>query len=69
MNMPVVANMKTLLNETEIRMMVNGLKTKDPNITSEDIQKRIRGSLVLQGFDWSGDLERKIRYCIRINPI
>ncbi len=66
--MPVVGNMKTLLTETEIRMMVNGLKTKDPNITNEDIQKQIRGSLVLQGFAWSEDMERKIRYCIHINP-
>jgi hypothetical protein len=67
--MPVVVNMKTLLSETEIRIMVNGLKIKDPNITGENIQKSIRGNLVLQGFDWSEDMERKVRYCIRINPI
>jgi hypothetical protein len=67
--MPVVVNMKTLLSETEIRIMVNGLKTKDPDITGENIQKSIRGNLVLQGFDWSEDMERKVRYCIRINPI
>lgn len=60
--------MKTLLNETEIRMMVNGLKTKDPNITKEDAQEKIRASMVLQGFEWSEDMERKIRYCININP-
>lgn len=67
--MPAVVNMKTLLSETEIRMMVNGLKTKDPHITGENIQKSIRGSLVLQGFEWSEEMERKIRYCVRINPI
>jgi hypothetical protein len=61
--------MKTPPNEREIRMMVNGLKTEDPNITSDDIQKKIRGNLVLQGFGWSEEMERKIRYCIRINPI
>lgn len=61
--------MKTLLNETEIRTMVNGLKTEDPNITNENVQRKIRCSLVLQGFLWSEDLERKVRYCIRINPI
>lgn len=60
--------MNTLLSETEIRIMVNGLKTSDPNITSENIQKRIRGILVLKGFEWSEDVERKIRYCIHINP-
>jgi hypothetical protein len=61
--------MKTVLNETEIRTMVNGLKTKDPNITNENVQKKIRCSLVLQGFSWSEDMGRKIRYCININPI
>jgi hypothetical protein len=61
--------MNTLLNETEIRMMVNGLKTSDPNITSRNIQKKIRGSLLLKGLEWSEDVERKIRYCININPI
>lgn len=61
--------MNTLLNEMEIRTMVNGLKAKDPNITNEDVQKEIRGCLVLQGFLWSEDMERKIRYCININPI
>jgi hypothetical protein len=60
--------MKTLLNETEIRTMMNGLKTEDPNITKEDVQKRICGSLVLRGVSWSEDMERKIRYCIQINP-
>ncbi len=61
--------MKTALNETEIRAMVNGLKTKDPNITNENVQKKILCSLVLQGFSWSNDMERKVRYCIHINPI
>jgi hypothetical protein len=60
--------MKTLLNETEIRMLVEGLKTQDPDITNEDVQKRIRGNLVLQGFEWSDEMERKIRYCLHINP-
>ena len=60
--------MKTLLNETEIRMLVNGVKTKDPNITNENVLKTIRGSLVLQGVAWSEEMDRKIRYCIHINP-
>jgi hypothetical protein len=62
-------NMKALLNETEIRMMMNGLKTEDPDITNENLQKKIRGGLVLQGFAWSEEIERKVRYCIHINPI
>jgi hypothetical protein len=62
-------DMNALLNETELRTMVNGLKNSDPNITSKNIQKKIRSSLVLKGLEWSEDLERKIRYCIYINPI
>jgi hypothetical protein len=61
-------NMRTLLNEAEIRMMMDGLKTEEPEITKENLQKKIRGGLVLQGFTWSEDMERKIRYCIQINP-
>lgn len=61
--------MNTLLNEMEIRTMVNGLKTKDPNITNKDVQNEIRCRLILQGFLWTDDMERKIRYCIHINPI
>lgn len=61
-------NMKTPLNETEIRTMVNGLKSEDPNITTEEVVKKIRGSLVLQGVAWNEDVDRKIRYCIHINP-
>jgi hypothetical protein len=60
--------MKTLLNETEIRTMVNALKIKDSNISSEEVQKRIRSNLVLQGFTWNEEMERKIRYCVHINP-
>ncbi len=60
--------MKTLLSETEIRTMVNALKIKDSNISSEEVQKRIRGNLVLQGFAWNEEMERKIRYCVHINP-
>jgi hypothetical protein len=60
--------MRILLSETEIRMMMHGLKTDEPDITKENLQKKIRGGLVLQGFAWSEDMERKIRYCIQINP-
>ena len=60
--------MKTLLSEAEIRTMMDGLKTRDPNISNEDVQKWIRGNLVLQGLQWSEEMERKIRYCININP-
>ena len=60
--------MNTLLKEMEIRMLMNGLKTEEPAITNENLQKKIRGGLVLQGFAWSEEMERKIRYCIQINP-
>jgi hypothetical protein len=55
------------LNETEIRRIVDGLKTKDPDITNDNLKKRVRGSLESQGFQWNEDLERKIRYCVHIN--
>jgi hypothetical protein len=61
--------MNTLLDETAIRTMVNGLKTNDPQITNENVQKRIRGNLESQGFQWNEALERKIQYCVRINPV
>lgn len=60
--------MRTVLTEAEIRMMLNELKSQDPNITNEDAQKKIRGNLVLQGFEWSEEMERRVRYCININP-
>ena len=60
--------MNTLLKEMEIRMMMNGLKTEEPAITNENLQKKIRGGLVLQGFAWNEEMERKISYCIQINP-
>jgi hypothetical protein len=60
--------MNTCLKETEMRTIMNGLKDEDPEITSENLQKKIRGGLVLQGFMWSEEMERKIRYCIQINP-
>ena len=60
--------MSTQLTETAIRMMVDGLKTKEPEITDENVKKRIRGSLESQGFEWSEALGRKISYCVHINP-
>jgi hypothetical protein len=60
--------MNTLLKETEIRKIVDGLKTKDPEITNDLLKTRVRGSLESQGFQWNEDLERKISYCIHINP-
>lgn len=60
--------MNTLLKETEIRMIVDGLKTKDPEITNDTLKTRVRGSLESQGFQWNEDLERKISYCVHINP-
>ena len=59
--------MNTPLNETEIRRIVDGLKVKDPDITNDNLKKRVRGSLESQGFQWNEDLERKIRYCVHIN--
>lgn len=55
------------LNETEIRRLLDGLKTKTPDLNNDALQKRIRGSLESQGFQWNEDLERKVRYCIHIN--
>ena len=60
--------MNTLLKEMEIRTMMNELKTEEPDITNDNLQKKIRGGLVFQGFAWSEEMERKIRYCIQINP-
>ncbi len=60
--------MSTPLNETEIRAMVEMLKTTDPSMTKENVIKKIRSQLELTGIQWSDDLERKISYCVRINP-
>lgn len=60
--------MNTLLKETEIRKIVDGLKTKEPEITNDTLKTRVRGSLESQGFQWNEDLERKISYCVHINP-
>lgn len=65
--MTILKNMNAPLNETEIRRIVDGLKVKDPDITNDNLKKRVRGSLESQGFQWNEDLERKIRYCVHIN--
>lgn len=56
------------LNEEKIRAIIEELKQNDPNITIEEIIKRIRTSRESQGLQWNEDLERKVRYCIQINP-
>ena len=60
--------MSAPLNEAEIRATIEGLKQTDPNITVESVLKKIRESLESQGLQWSADLDRKIRYCVQINP-
>jgi hypothetical protein len=60
--------MSNPINEAEIRAMVERLKTTDPKMTNENVIKRIRSQLELTGVEWSNDLERKISYCVRINP-
>jgi hypothetical protein len=56
------------LNEEKIRAIIEELKQTNPNITIEEVIKRIRASRESQGFQWNEDLERKVRYCIQINP-
>jgi hypothetical protein len=60
--------MNTPLNEAAIRGMIEAIRKTDPQITSEDVVKKIRASRESQGQVWSGDLERKIKYCIQIDP-
>jgi hypothetical protein len=60
--------MNTPLNEAAIRGMIEAVRKTDPQITSEDVIKRIRASRESQGEAWSEDLERKVRYCIQIDP-
>lgn len=60
--------MNTPLNETEIRKIIDGLKAKDPDITDDNLKKSARGSLESLGVQWNEGLERKIKYCVHINP-
>jgi hypothetical protein len=55
-------------NEAEIRAMLEGLKAQNPDITNEHIMRRVRLDLEGEGCEWSEDLERKVMYCIHINP-
>ena len=60
--------MKTQITEAEMREMVEGLKVRNSDATSEHIIKMVRLNLECEGFGWSQDLERKVKYCININP-
>jgi len=60
--------MNAPLNEAEIRAMIDELRKTDPNITIENIINRIRISRECQGLQWNEGLERKVRYCVNINP-
>ena len=60
--------MRTQINEAEMRAMVEGLKVKNPDIKNEYIVKRVGLNLESEGCGWSEDLERKVMYCIHINP-
>lgn len=60
--------MRTQITEAEMRAVVEGLKIKNPDITNEYIVGRVRLNLESEGFGWSVDLERKVMYCIHINP-
>jgi hypothetical protein len=60
--------MSVPLDEAKIRSIIEDLKKTEPNISFEDVVKRIRASRESQGLQWNEDLEKKIRYCIQINP-
>ncbi|HTV42811.1 MAG TPA: hypothetical protein VMF08_19760 [Candidatus Sulfotelmatobacter sp.] len=60
--------MKTQITEAEMREMVEGLKVRNSDTTSEHIIRMARLNLECEGFGWSQDLERKVKYCININP-
>jgi hypothetical protein len=60
--------MNTPPNEAAIRRMIEAIRETNPDITSEEIIKTIRASRESQGQAWTEDFERKIRYCIQIDP-
>jgi hypothetical protein len=60
--------MRTQINEAEMRAIVNELKINNPDITNEHIIGRVRLNLESEGCEWRDDLERKVIYCIHINP-
>lgn len=60
--------MKTQITEAEMREMVERLKVRNSDTTSEHIIRMVRLNLEYEGFEWSQDLERKVKYCININP-
>lgn len=60
--------MNTPPNEAAIRRMIEAIREANPGITSEEIIKIIRASRESQGQAWTEDFERKIRYCIQIDP-
>jgi len=60
--------MKAKITEAAMREMVEGLKVKNTDITSEHIVRIVRLTFEGEGFQWSEDLERKVKYCIHINP-
>ena len=55
-------------DESEIRGLVAGMRKKRPEITNENVMQMARTHLELAGRKWTTDLERKIRYCIHIDP-
>ncbi|HUA64941.1 MAG TPA: hypothetical protein VME24_03775 [Alphaproteobacteria bacterium] len=60
--------MKTQITEAEMREMVDELKVRNSGTSSEHIIRRVRLNLECEGFGWSDALERKVKYCININP-
>jgi len=60
--------MNTPLTETALRGMIEAIRKTEPQITSEEVIKKIRVSRESQGQVWTEDLERKVRYCIQIDP-
>jgi hypothetical protein len=60
--------MSDVPSESEIRGIVDGLRKKHPEITNESAIQMARTHLELAGREWSKDLERKITYCLLINP-
>lgn len=51
-----------------MREIVGELKGENSDRTSEHIVRLARLNLECEGFGWNEDLERKVKYCIHINP-
>ena len=60
--------MNASFDEAAVRRMIAAIRETNRDVTPEEIIKSIRASRESQGMAWSEELERKITYCIRIDP-